>query len=214
MGFLYVKSRRNKENKKVRSLLCHRRHKIGEMAYIEMSVTNNKSKDDIPSVHVCGEGIRYMQGIERYLKWAGFKLKGGGVKYKRQLLYEGICEALYSFFSILLICLNEADLIVMWLNLICLVRIIIHNSIYVTETSKELECLNRKQKIFHYYHLKMAVVIAAILVFAIMFADTVVRSLDCGPIIKMISVLINVLILFNNCEELAIYGYDASIVVR
>ena len=102
----------------------------------------------------------------------------------------------------------------MWLNLICLVRIIIHNSIYVTETSKELECLNRKQKIFHYYHLKMAVVIAAILVFAIMFADTVVRSLDCGPIIKMISVLINVLILFDNCEELAIYGYDASIVVR
>lgn len=185
-----------------------------------MFVTNNKrSKDGIPSVIYAGRKIHTMKidilkGIKRYLKWAGFKLRDEELKYKKRILCEGICEASYSFFSILLICLNEADLIVMWLNLICLLRIVIHNSIYVTETSKELEYLNGKQRIFTYYHLKMAVVIAAVLVFAIFFAGTVIRSRDCGSAMKIISVSINILILFDSCEELAVYGYGASIVAR
>lgn len=158
--------------------------------------------------------IEISKAVKRYLVWAGFELKNREVEYKKRLICEGICDALYSFTSILLICLNEADYIVMWLNLICLLRVIIHNSIYGTVTTKELEYLNRKQKIFTYYHLKMAVVIAATIAFAIITAGVVISSRDCGQEIKIISIFVILVILFDNCEELAVFGYGASMVAR
>lgn len=158
--------------------------------------------------------IEISRAIKQYLIWAGFKLKNEEVEYKKRLICEGVCETLYSFISILLICLNEADYIVMCLNTICLIRVIIHNSIYAKETTKELKCLNQKLKTFSYYHIKMVLIIAATSAFAIITAVVSIRLWECGCEIKIFSTFVILCILYDNCEELAVYGYGASIAAK
>lgn len=156
--------------------------------------------------------INISNTIKKYLEWAGFNLKNNNIEYRKLLISEAACYAIYTLVSIVLICKNEPETVVMWLNVICLVQVIIHNVIYASETSKKMELLNIKHKIFNYYRLKIAAVIAASTVVAIITAVSAIHSVPLGPYEKLITVLAILLVLFNYFEELAIYGYGASIV--
>lgn len=128
--------------------------------------------------------IEISRRIKRYLVWAGFKLRNNIAEYRKRLILEVICCTVYSLVSIILIFINEAETIVMWLNLICLFQVTIHNSIHASEIENKLEELNKKHKIFSYYHMKVAVIIAAMISFAIITVGTAINSPTCGTIYK------------------------------
>lgn len=155
--------------------------------------------------------IEISRRIKQYLKWAGFELGNNTVEYRKRLASEVICCMTYSIISIALIIANEADAIVMWLNLICLLQIVIHNTVYVSKT-KKLKKIDRRYGLFNYYHIKLAVMIAAFFSLGIVtFLNVVPPSENGGKYIKYIAIFAILAVLFNNCEELAVYAYDATI---
>lgn len=151
------------------------------------------------------------QRIKQYLKWAGFELRNNTVEYRKRLVSEVICCMTYSIISIALIIANEADAIVMWLNLICLLQIVIHNTVYVSKTNKLLK-IDRRYGLFNYYHIKLTVVITGFFFLGIAtFLNVVPPSENDGKWIKYVAIFAILTVLFNNCEELAVYAYDATI---
>ncbi len=152
--------------------------------------------------------------IKKHLVRIGYGLESNSIENEGYLILEAVCYALYALISIVLICINEAETVVMCLNLICLLQVVLHNIIHASELSKGLEELNRKHRIFNYYHLKITIIITVILSLAAATTIVAIPLQSFGKMIKIVSIFAIVIIFIDNCEELVICGYSASIVKR
>lgn len=98
--------------------------------------------------------------LKSYLEWANFnKIRNTPPKYIAPLLLDFFIALLYAFASIVLICIQDASIIVFGLNIVCLLRAILSNIVNASKVT-ESKCdvaVNKKHEGNSHYHYKVCI---------------------------------------------------------
>lgn len=163
--------------------------------------------------------------LRKYLKRVGFDLKVQKARFSIRLWVDTMAAATYSFVSIGLIVLQKADLVVLGLNILCLLRATINSMICASEVTNRIRGsdIEDKRTVNSHYRfragiLTMAFIYTFIVWFLLSFfehmgklyyessSDNVIIWL-----IKIITSIAIVLVLYNDLENNLVCAYDASI---
>lgn len=146
-----------------------------------------------------------------YLIWANFTLGRDTPRYKKRLYVDALLAIAYAIISVVLIWLQKADMIVLGLNIICLLRVLIQNTISASEVTelKRKAGIQEKHEGNSHYHIKECVI-------CVVFSITVVfwGALFIEPsnlFTKLLATIAILIVCCNDCENIVIYAYDASI---
>lgn len=151
----------------------------------------------------------------RYLEWAHFNsIRNPTPKYKIPLLANFLAAFSYTIISIVLICKQEASIIVYGLNILCLFRTLISNIINaskVTDSGTGAKICEKHEGNSH-YHLKVC------FLGAIFFVATILLLLlinePSAPIIKTFASICVAIVFIDDCEDVIVCAYGAEIIVK
>ena len=151
--------------------------------------------------------------LKKYLRWAGFTLKAEKARFVVRFWMDMAVVTIYSVICIILIWIQQADGIVLGLNILCLLRAIISNTILASEVTKKNEKSDieeKREKNGHYHSkaLMMAVFfVIAVSVFVILWYEKNSASF----VIKFLAILAIAVVMLNDWEANIVYAYNASI---
>lgn len=166
---------------------------------------------------------QFLQLPKKYLVQVGFVLNEPRAHFVKRLFSDTLAAAIYSITSIVLIMIQKADLVVLALNILCLFRATMHNTICATKITDKSQSVGiDKQKCAkYYYHIKAAVLASTFffdtLVFCIILYDKTFNISDASPqnnftlFIKIFASIPIILVLCNDIENNLICAYDATI---
>lgn len=158
-----------------------------------------------------GKIEKIIHAPKRYLERVGFTIRQNKAKYVKRLWLDGLSAIIYSAISVYMICIQEADIIVLLLNIFCLFRATINNTIsasQVTIRNDEVD-ITIKGKIYIYYHLKAAGYIIGF--FFMVISWVFLYASGPHPLIKFYSIIAIGAVLFNDLENNFVCAYDAII---
>lgn len=152
--------------------------------------------------------------FKKWLLKVGFKIQSEKPQYKIRLLIEAISIIAYTIISIVLVCKQNASFIVLGLNILCVFRILIHNTI--NASASKVRSKDRRKNIsdnlqnFCYYHIKVAVMAVTEGILLIVFGCLLFEKGSNAPaVIKALAILALGLVCVDECDEKIIYAYNA-----
>lgn len=156
------------------------------------------------------------RGIRRYLKWIGFNKQVDKPQYLLRNIMDIIAAFLYSVISINCIKNDEASMVVLFLNLLCMCRTILKNTVKsseMTDSIKELLCLeDLEQKVigkYHYYHKGMVQITVGVVILLIMIPLNF--NIKEELLIKWLTYIIIAMIFFDDLENACVSIFHAYI---
>lgn len=148
-----------------------------------------------------------------YLEWAGFHIKELKPRFLVRICADAVAAMTYSFVSIAFIWIQKADLVVFGLNLLCLFRAMINNTILASEvTSKRKKTdITQKQKTNKYYHVKAGFLMVCFVFSVVIWTILIYESNNTTILIRFFASVSILLVLINDGENMAVCAYNASI---
>lgn len=158
--------------------------------------------------------MRYLgKFLKKYLAWAGFDLKEQKARFVIRLFFDFIAAVVYSGVSIWLIIVQQADLVVLGLNILCLLRAVISSTISaseVTNKSKNIDIESNCEKNSHYH--KKAEFLAITFFYATMvWAALLYEGNESSILIKLFASLAIGTVLINDIENMIACAYNATV---
>lgn len=151
---------------------------------------------------------------KKYLEWAGFDVYEQKAKFVRRSFADVIVALIYSSVSILLIVMQQADIIVLGLNILCLFRALISNTVSASEVTikkNQLSDIEKKHERNSHYHNK-ARILATLLFFIVIIWWVLIYEKNFSTLLIKIFAGIAIFAVFlNDCEDNVVYAYNASI---
>lgn len=150
---------------------------------------------------------------KRYLAKVGFTVRENKAKFIKRLWGDGIAAVIFSGTSIYLICSQQADKIVLFLNALCLFRAMISSTIsasQVTLRNDEID-IEKENRNYIYYHLKATAFIIGFILIAIAWATLWWDEGNAGLLVKIYSIIAILAVFFNDLENDFVFAYDAII---
>lgn len=160
-----------------------------------------------------GKITKIVSAPKGYLELVGFTIRENKAKYIKRLWGDGLSATIYSAVSIWLICIQQADRVVFFLNTLLLLRAVLGNMIsatQVTHRNDEVDIANKGRN-YKYYHLKATAF--TFIFIAVLFAWILIwlREGSSGLDIKFYSIIAILAVLFNDLENDFVCAYDAII---
>lgn len=152
--------------------------------------------------------------VQSYLRKVGFTIRNEKPKYVKRLWSDGIAAIIYSVVSIVLICFEEADVIVLMLNILCLFRATISNTIsasQVTCRNDEVDIADQQGKVYKYYHLKATAYAAGFFFIVLAWVILLNSNGESNILIKIYSSVAIGAVLLNDIENDFVCAYEAMI---
>ena len=148
-----------------------------------------------------------------YLERVGFTIRENKAKYVKRLWGDGLAAVAFSVISIVLICFREADMIVLTLNILCLFRTMLNNTISATKITLRNDGVDivDKNKNYVYYHVKAAVYAAGLICITVAWVSLFWSEGNSNLLIKLFSILPIIAVLFNDLENDFVCAYGAII---
>lgn len=148
-----------------------------------------------------------------HLIWANFELGLDEPRYKRRLWVDSFAVLAYSLTSIVEIWQQNADMIVLVLNILCLFRALLKNTMDAADATKT-KCktpINGNHAKHNYYHLKVGITGIA---FAMASAICVALFIESSNIVtKLLATIAIFVVCMNDIDNTVIYAYDANICI-
>ena len=160
-----------------------------------------------------------MNIIENAVRWymnkARFNVLSDKVRYLKRNMADMFAAVIYSTISIICVVIDEASFVVLFLNGLCLLRIIMKNTMKSSEMTEELRkglttqsSMNNVIGKYH-YHTKSVAQISIGLISAIII---IVMSFDTSELLtKLLTVLVIVMVCLDDVESVCINIWDAKI---
>lgn len=146
---------------------------------------------------------------KKYLQWHKMNIQYKEAQYKKRLFCDAFFAFLYSFISIFLIWIQLADIVVMITNILNMIRSILTTSINASDANKLITIENVNNHSFTYYHIKSAIMITA-LIFACIILISLLLEFN-SLIIKIMTTMIMIIIFMNDCDDIIIQAYHATV---
>lgn len=153
---------------------------------------------------------------KNYLKWANFTLGQEVPRYNKILLADAIAALIYSVVSIFLIWKQEADEIVLGLNILCVIRTIISNKLSAFEITNSRTIDDRSGNYSHYHNEALSMCVVAVFSIIIWFLlileyMNVIPASVTGMLLMKITATIAILIVLGSeWEDMIVYAYKAE----
>lgn len=148
-----------------------------------------------------------------YLEWAGFSIKALKPRFLGRISADAVAAMIYSFASVVLIWIQHADLVVFGLNILCLFRAIINNTILASEVTLKSKNpdIAHKQKKNRYYHVKAGFLITCFVFSVVIWTVLLYEGNNTTILIRFFASISILLVLINDSENMAVCAYNASI---
>ncbi len=150
---------------------------------------------------------------KQHLQLLGFILEREKARFRGLLFFDVIVALIYSGCSIYLIAKQKADLIVLGLNILCLLRATINNAIKSSEITNKYKTADIAQKVknFSYYHIKTAVLASFFVSDVIVWVVLSSEPNNITELIKILTYIAIGLVWLNDWENASVYAYSADI---
>lgn len=151
---------------------------------------------------------------KEHLIWANFDLGLQVPRYKKRLWIDSFAILAYTIISIEEIWRQNADMVVLLLNILCLFRALIKNTIDAADVTK----LKSKTQIegnyvkHNYYHLRICITGVAFAMAAAIYATLFIESSN--MVTKMLATLSILIVCINDIDNTIIYAYDAGVSIE
>lgn len=169
--------------------------------------------------------MQYRGFFKKYLERVGFDLKAQKARFSIRLWVDTMAATTYSIVSILLIAFQKADLVVLGLNILCLLRATINSMICASEVTNRIRGsdIEKKHTINNHYRFRAGIltmsfiyttIVWSLLSFYEYIGELYYGSSSDNVIISLIKVLTSIailLVLYNDIENNLVCAYDASI---
>lgn len=142
-------------------------------------------------------------------KCANLKLGCESARYSLRLTGNACLLLIYSMISIILLWLQSADLIVLGLNILCLFRSALTNTVNASEVNDSRSIDDITINRYTYYHIKSAVTIVASVFAFIVWCSLVFEHNTL--LTKVMATFMILLVCANDCEDIAIYAFKATV---
>lgn len=147
------------------------------------------------------------------MEWAGFVLKEKRARFLFRTILEIITAAMYTAISILLIAIQQADIVVLGLNILCVLRALLNNTMCASEVTiksqtLDIECKREKNS---HYHVKAKVFAVFLILVVITWVTLVYEKNGSTLLIKIFAALSIFVVFLNDWENALVYAYNASI---
>lgn len=147
--------------------------------------------------------------LKKYLKSRGFELKDGKLQYKVRLRSDFFAAMVYAIASSILICIQEADLIVLGLHILCEYRALINNTITASEVTKAKEGAGIHKKCSSHFSNK-AVILSALLFMAVL--SWCLLWIDFSSLfVKTLAIIAIITVFLNDTDNIVILAYNAKL---
>lgn len=160
------------------------------------------------------EKIKKVLMIPRnYLEWAGFVLKEQKARFLIRIVVEIIAATAYSVISIALIAMQRADTVVLGLNILCVLRALLSNTVCASEVTiksqtSDIECKREKNS---HYHIKAKLLTVFWLMIVITWTVLIYEKNATTILIKIFASLSVGAVCLNDWENALVLAYNASI---
>ncbi len=147
--------------------------------------------------------------LKTYLIGRGFELKSVTFQYKVRLRCDFLVAIVYAIVSSILIVVQEADLIVLGLNILCSFRALISNTINASEVTKAKESADINKRCSSHYRDKAFILgtfsLMATVSWCLLLFD---RS---SLLVKGIAIIAVLVVFVNDTDNIVIYAYNAKL---
>lgn len=156
---------------------------------------------------------KILKAPKRYLEKVGFIIRENKAKYVKRLWADGVTAIAYSGISAFLIVIQEADIIVLFLNILCVLRATINNTISASQVTfrndyVDIIEIGRKYK---YYHIKATLLAIHFILLVVIWVVFYSNGGGSPLWIKIYSIIAIGTVLFNDLENDFVCAYDAVI---
>ncbi|MCI8370871.1 MAG: hypothetical protein HFI75_00455 [Lachnospiraceae bacterium] len=148
-----------------------------------------------------------------HLIWANFELRLDEPRYKIRLWVDSFAILAYTIISIVEIWRQNADMIVLLLNILCLFRALLKNTMDAADSTKlkyktPIEGNHAKH---NYYHLKVGITGIAFAMAAAICAALFIESSN--MVTKLLATISIFVVCMNDIDNTVIYAYDADVCI-
>lgn len=147
------------------------------------------------------------------MQFVGFSINESKARYLLRSWFDFIAVIIYAIGSIYAIWKAEADLVVLGLNSLCLLRSGISNSFFASEVTKKYKKLDIEASVGRnsHYHISAAVLLFLSFLIIGTWWMLYYELGESNNIIKSYSSFAILMVLFNDIEKNVVYAYNASI---
>lgn len=147
--------------------------------------------------------------LRKYLKTRGFEIKNKVSQYKTRLRFDFFVALVYGTLSAVLICIREAELVVLGLNILCAFRALISTTISASEVTKQMEGAGIDKKCGSHYRDKALLLgsfsFVAVVIFVLLIFDFSVLYT------KVFASLAIGIVFLNDTDNIVICFYNAKL---
>ena len=146
--------------------------------------------------------------LRKYLKRRNFKMGSEMSQYKKRLLLDFIAALVYGTVSVVLICIQEAALVVLGLNILCIFRALMSTTISASEVTKKMEGAEVDKTCSSHYREK-AILLGAFFFFAVVIL--VLLLFDFSIVFTKVFASLAIGVTFLNDTDNIICAYNAKL---
>lgn len=148
-----------------------------------------------------------------HLIWANFELGFDEPRYKRVLWIDSFTILAYTIVSIVEIWRQNADMIVLLLNILCLFRALLKNAMDAADATelKYKTSIEGNHAKHNYYHLKVGMTGIAFAMAVVICAALFIESSN--MVTKLLATISIFVVCINDIDNIVIYAYGADVCI-